>query len=419
MTKTKILSFLLLGLALIFMIGCASEELTSAKLYIQQKDWDNAEIYLVKALAVEPENPEIPYLLGDLIYGRNKEWGKMNEMFDKALSLGADKAILQGGKVSDYVDQAREKYWVTIYNKGISYFNEFRKAITFNPETIKLGMSEQEILNVVGIPSRKNKDVGDWGVHEQWVYQNGYLYFENGNLNSWQERGKAFGNRAPLLEDAIASFKTATEVNPSNGQSYGILANCLFASGDLDGAIEAATTGAAKDPENFDLSMTAGKMFLAADDKESALIYYKRAVNIDPSNSLATRQLAQTYYDVGDKEMSLAIYEGAIAKEDDNNLKADLYYNLGVLYMQLGDFQQAEDNFSLAYDYNPNDIDALRGIAQVFENAEKWSRAEYFYRKLIDIEPENPQHYRAMSRVLLRQGDTDRAQEYFDKSKKL
>lgn len=419
MTKTKILSFLLFGLALIFMIGCASEELTSAKLYIQQQDWDNAETYLVKALAVEPENPEIPYLLGDLIYGRNKEWDKMNEMFDKALSLGADKVILQGGKVGDYVDQAREKYWVTIYNKGISYFNEFRKAITFNPETIKLGMSEQEILNVVGIPSRKNKDVGDWGVHEQWVYQNGYLYFENGNLNSWQERGKAFGNRAPLLEDAIASFKTATEVNPSNGQSYGILANCLFASGDLDGAIEAATTGAAKDPENFDLSMTAGKMFLAADDKESALIYYKRAVNIDPSNSLATRQLAQTYYDVGDKEMSLAIYEGAIAKEDDNNLKADLYYNLGVLYMQLGDFQQAEDNFSLAYDYNPNDIDALRGIAQVFENAEKWSRAEYFYRKLIDIEPENPQHYRAMSRVLLRQGDTDRAQEYFDKSKKL
>ena len=115
--------------------------------------------------------------------------------------------------------------------------------------------------------------------------------------------------------------------------------------------------------------------------------------------------------------MSLATYEDAIANETDNNLKADLYYNLGVLNMQLGDFQQAEDNFSMAYDYNPNDIDALRGIAQTFENAEKWSRAEYFYRKLIDIESENPQHYRAMARVLLRQGDTDKAQEYFDKSK--
>lgn len=357
MTKSKITVFALFSLMLVLIIGCASEELTSAKLYIQQQDWDNAEVYLVKALTVEPENPEIPYLLGDLIYGRKMEWDKMNEMFDKALSLGADKVILQGGKVGDYVAQSREKHWVTIYNKGISYFNEYRKS-------------------------------GD-------------------------------GEDSQILQDAIAAFKTATEVNSKSGQSYEILANCLFASGDLESALEAVTVGAAKDPENFDLSMTAGKMFLAADDKESALIYYKRAVDIDPTNSLATRQLAQTYYDVGDKEMSLAIYEGAIAKEADNTLKADLYYNLGVLYMQLGDFQQAEDNFSLAYDYNPNDIDALRGIAQTFENAERWSRAEYFYRKLIEIESENPQHYRAMARVLLRQGDTDKAQEYFDKSKEL
>ena len=281
----------------------------------------------------------------------------MNEMFDRALSLGGDKIILKGGKVSEYVAQSQEKFWVVIYNKGISYFNEFRRS-------------------------------GE-------------------------------GQDSSILQDAIASFNTATEVNPNNGAAYDILANCLFATGDLDGALDAVTNGASKDPENFDLNMTAGKMYSVANDKESALIYYRRAVSIDPINSLARRQLAQTYYDVGDKEMSLATYEDAIANETDNNLKADLYYNLGVLNMQLGDFQQAEDNFSMAYDYNPNDIDALRGIAQTFENAEKWSRAEYFYRKLIEIEPENPQHYRAMARVLLRQGDTEKAQEYFDRSKEM
>ncbi len=95
MTKTKILGLILFSVMLVFFIGCASEELTSAKLYIQQEDWDNAETYLVKALAAEPENPEIPYMLGDYIYGRKKDWGKMNEMFEKALSLGADKTILQ------------------------------------------------------------------------------------------------------------------------------------------------------------------------------------------------------------------------------------------------------------------------------------------------------------------------------------
>ena len=357
MTKTKSTGLLIISLVLVLLIGCVSEELRSAKLYIQLKDWNNAEIYLEKAIAIEPENPEIPYLLGDFIYGQEEEWGKMNEMFDKALSLGANKVILEGGKVSEYVAQSREKYWTTIYNKGVSYFNDFRN-------------------------SGEDKD-------------------------------------SPILQDAIMSIRTAVEVNPDNGLNYGILANCLFASGDLESALDAVTTGTAKDPENFDLNITAGKIFFVADDKESALIYYKRAVDIDPTNSMAIRLLAVTYNDIGDIEMSLAVYEDAIANESDNNVKADLYYNLGVLNMQLGDFQQAEDNFSMAYDINPDDIDALRGIAQTFENAEKWSRAEYFYRKLIDIEPENPQHYRAMARVLLHQGDTKTAQEYFDKSKEL
>ena len=344
---------------LLFMAGCVSEELRSARLYIQQESWANAEEYLLKASKVEPENPEIPFLLGHEIYSREQEWSKMNETFDKALSLGPDIQMTinnRTAKVSDMVQAAREQHWVTIYNQGVGFFNEARK-------------------------------VG--------------------------------GTDSPELQNAIKAFRTATNVDPNNGAAYGILANCLFAAGDLDGALEAASTGAIKDPDNFDANMAAGKMYLTAKDYESALIYYRKAVNLDPTDSMARRQLAQTYYDVGDKEMSLGTYEVAIANETDPDIKADLHYNLGVLNMQLEDFQAAEDNFSMAYDLNPDDIDALRGIAQTFETAEEWSRAEYYYRRLIDIESENPQHYRAMARVLLRQGYTDEAQEYFDKSKEL
>ena len=357
MTKRRIGTLLALTLMILLMIGCQSTELTSAKMYIQQQDWDNAEKFLVQAMAVEPENPEIPFLLGDQVYARRQEWVKMNEMHEKALSLDPNKVILQGGTIKEYVQQSREQHWVTIFNKGVNYFNQFRKS-------------------------------GE-------------------------------GQDSQYLQDAIETFTLATKVDPSNGQAYSILGNCLLASGDLESALDVVAEGASSDPDNFDVNMTAGKMFAADGDMESALIYYKKAVDIDPKNSMARRQLAQTYYDVGEKEMSLATYEVAIANETDPNLKADLFYNLGVLNMQLEDFNAAEDNFTMAYDLNPDDIDALRGIAQTFESAEKWSRAEYYYRKLIDIEPNNPQHYRAMARVLLRQGDTDEAQEYFDKSKEL
>ena len=39
----------------------------------------------------------------------------------------------------------------------------------------------------IGHPKDINRTTGAWGVHEQWVYNKRYLYFENGILTSWQD----------------------------------------------------------------------------------------------------------------------------------------------------------------------------------------------------------------------------------------
>lgn len=53
-------------------------------------------------------------------------------------------------------------------------------------QKIKIGMSPEETKLSWGDPKKINKSVGSWGVHEQWVYENQYLYFENGKLASFQ-----------------------------------------------------------------------------------------------------------------------------------------------------------------------------------------------------------------------------------------
>ena len=72
-----------------------------------------------------------------------------------------------------------------------------------------------------------------------------------------------------------------------------------------------------------------------------------------------------------------------------------------------------------ALDENPDDIEAVMGMAQVFETAEKWRKAEKFYRELIAVDPDNPDHYRGMSRVLLQQGEPDESLRYLEKAKRL
>ena len=48
-------------------------------------------------------------------------------------------------------------------------------------------MTPRMVIESIGSPNDINKSTGSWGVHEQWVYRNKYLYFENGKLTSWQE----------------------------------------------------------------------------------------------------------------------------------------------------------------------------------------------------------------------------------------
>lgn len=50
-----------------------------------------------------------------------------------------------------------------------------------------LGMSTKQALESLGYPNTINESVGSWGRNEQWVYENLYLYFENGVLTSYQK----------------------------------------------------------------------------------------------------------------------------------------------------------------------------------------------------------------------------------------
>ena len=349
-----LISKITLSLILVSFWACNSTvEYTSAKMAIQDENWTEAEQYLLEALKVEPENAEIMVQIGYHVHARKKEWNKMNEMFNSAVSINPEGKTL-GRPVKEITQNYREMYWAENYNKAVRKFNSYKKS---------------------------------------------------------QDKS--------TLESAIEIFNESVSIDPLKSQTYSILATCYYEMGDSKKAIESGKLGYEKNPEDFQTNFTLGQILSLIGDKKEALFHIEQAVKLDPSNTDAVRQLATLYYDNGDKEKSVETFEVAIKLEDDKTIKANLYFNLGVLYMQLDQFEQAEDNFFFAYDLNPEDTQALIGIAQSFENAEKWRRASKFYRELIQLDPENPAHYRGMARVLMRQGDKDGAEKYFAKAKQL
>jgi len=60
---------------------------------------------------------------------------------------------------------------------------------TKEPEEPKIGMTKSEVESSTwGRPKKINKDTYYWGTREQWVYDNGYIYFEDGIVTSISER---------------------------------------------------------------------------------------------------------------------------------------------------------------------------------------------------------------------------------------
>ena len=52
---------------------------------------------------------------------------------------------------------------------------------------IWIGMTDKMAIASIGLPDKVNRSNFSSGTHEQWVYKDKYLYFENGVLTSWQE----------------------------------------------------------------------------------------------------------------------------------------------------------------------------------------------------------------------------------------
>jgi tetratricopeptide (TPR) repeat protein len=311
--EEKMLNKQSISLAIIFtismlIVACSSQEYTTAKLAIQQSDFAKAAEWLPKAIAVEPDNPEIPIVMAVEIHAEREEWQEMKDMLDLAMSIDPNRKIEVRGTfttVEKAVNNYTEFYWAKEFNIGVEQF----KKIQEDPD-----------------------------------------------------------NKQNYLDVAIIHFQNAAIINPPDANAHTSLAQCYFDKGDKEAAKNAVLVAVEKNPESFDANFSAGQILVRADvSSEDVLPYYEKAASLEPSNSKVLRELAGTYYDLGQKEKSIEVFENAISNEEDKIVKADLYFNLGVIHNQMQNFGEAETSFDEAFYLNDEDFEAALGMAQAYE----------------------------------------------------
>lgn len=364
---------------------CSSTELTSAKLYIEQGNFDKALDMLQKDVEKNPKSDEGYYLMGH-VYGELDDLEKMVSSFDKSLAI-SDKF---GAKIGEQ----KAFHWGNNFNKGVSNFQ--RGNNTTDPDSTTI------------------------------FYDRSIKFFKDATLvepdSADNYRNLAFVYlSAGRTEEAIDPLKKLIELEKSE-DGYQYLGEVYY------------TLGANK---NIDFTNSTNLQ-----DSIDALAHYNDAIdvleegrNLYPENTEILITLSESYVGANKTEVAMDAFKASVEAEPNNQ---HFRYNYGVLLLNANRYEEAEEQFTKALEIDPEYENSIYNLGvtyvkwgtQMNEDAEeqgiisedykqKYELALPYLEKVVELDPTNAQMWEILGKVYSVLGMQEEAGNAFDKADQL
>ena len=363
---------IVLMLGSILFISCVGPaEITSAKMYIQQSNYDKAIEQATLAIKNQPDNAEAHFVLGQA-YGHKKMFHEMNDAFKKSLE--------QSQKFAAEIDQHRLKYWIESFNSGVNAIKQdkvddaiekFQIATELRPEKIDAyknlafayTQNDQDSMAIETYLYALENNPDDLEVR----YYLGALYYQT---EKYKEAVKILQE---VLDKADPQSQIFTDALANIAYAYDLL-------GESDKAIETYKTALELAPDDKDLIFNMGRLYSIQDRYEEAIASFRKVLELDP-------------------------------EDFESNL------NIGNSYITLAD---SISNDAKKVDEKGNPIYSEKEAAEREKMAEKqFDNAIAYLEKAIEIRPDNVNAWTLLGIAYVRIGNAEKGQEAFDKAEEL
>ena len=354
-----------LGMFVLLFTACQTKEVTSAKVYIQQDNWDRAIEQLEMAVELYPTDAEAYYLLGEGM-AQKRNWERMNEMFDKSLEIAPT--------FEQQIKNTREKNWVNQFNNGVSQLNNnnveaalesFRTAKLIDPNRVEvyktlgitytrvdsLEKAKESFRKVLELePNNKDAFVGLANIHFQLKEYEKVVEVEEQALEAHPDDKDAIANLALAYDflgqtdKAQETYERALEKNPGDQDLLFNLARLHFMNNEYDKAIELFNQVLAANPEDYSANLQVGNAYLSMGDEYRKTLVEKEDAGEDITQE--ERDRLQGFYEKAIPYLQKAEEIGTSNPEV--QVDAALYNNLGVAYINIGDRENGEIYFKKA-----------------------------------------------------------------------
>jgi Flp pilus assembly protein TadD len=339
--------------------ACQTKEVTSAKVYIQQDNWEKAIEQLEQAVSLYPGDTEAHYLLGEG-YGTQGEWVKMNKSFNSSLSAGTT--------FEQQIKSVKEKHWVINFNSGVNRINngdtegalkQFNTCLEIDPEraeaykNLAFAYMRVDSLELARTTYKQFLEIEPDNVETIHALAN--LNFQ---LKNFQEvvdleskvveanpkDGDAVANLALAYDflgqkdKAMETYERALAGSPNDKDLLFNLARLHFMNNEYDRAVELFQKVIALDPEDFDSNMNVGNAYLSLAEE-----YRKDLVKREEAGEELKQEDADKLKDYFKR--AIPYLEKASEKKPDD---ANIWNNLGVAHIQAQNAEKGKEAFDKA-----------------------------------------------------------------------
>jgi tetratricopeptide (TPR) repeat protein len=354
MQPKKLLIALLLATGMIYSgFQCSSTELTSAKLYIQQKNYEKALESLKKDVEKNPQSDEGYYLLG-VVHGELGQYKEMINALNKSLAIS--------DKQKENIVDLKKYHWQNLINaEGVVYFknginskdpdsskiyfdksiNAFETAVMIEPDSaITYDYLSRVYMNVKRYDDAiKPLEILIEKEHPLDAYRflGDILYEKAGKQKAKYQESKNVQDSLKAMEYYNQTIKVLEEGRkryPDDGDILLTLSNAYIGADKIDVALGAFKAGIEQEPNNKYYKYNYGVLLLGANDFAGAEEQFSKAIEIDPNYENAIYNLAVTYVKWGASIQKVAEEKGEESDEAKQKYQVALPYLEKVVQMR-------------------------------------------------------------------------------------
>ncbi|MCE3235268.1 MAG: hypothetical protein K0Q50_1448 [Vampirovibrio sp.] len=219
------------------------------------------------------------------------------------------------------------------------------------------------------------------------------------------------------LDGALYYYNRACELDAENpvihkklGQVYNECKDTANAARNLEKVVAAEAA-------DFDTYYTLAQIYSDGAEYMRALYYFKELLNQSPENPYLHSNIAYVLFRLEDYDGAIQEYQLAIKHGKDSIWTATVAQTLGTIYYQLKqDTDAAARIFRLACQLNPDDLECLSMLGDIYTEQGNFEQAIEAYRYILSVEPDNAECYNYLGYLLWQLDKNDEAVDAYNKA---